>query len=158
MRNFNFQQFEPDGIAIRVFWTILGSVAAPIIGGLLNAAQHIPFSGAAVAILAVVGGTVGFLLSPTDRDHAQNQPMYTRTAADQKFNELVQPTDSDANNTDRETRIVDIMSFIVVILVVIGMVVGIMLPGIITGAILPVATTLWFILYMWMVVIDQKDN
>lgn len=138
--NFHFPHFEQDGSAVRVFCTLIGSVVAPIIGGLLNAASNIPFSGPAVAILVVVGGIAGFILSPTDRNHAQNRPMSTNPAADQK------------------TSIVEVMSFIVVVLTFIGMVVGIVLPGMITGAILPVATTLWFILYMWMVVIDQKGN
>lgn len=53
----------------------------------------------------------------------------------------------EAKDPARKTRIIEIMSFIVVMLVIIGMVVGIMFPGRITGAILPVATTLWFVLY-----------
>ncbi len=53
--------------------------------------------------------------------------------------------------------IVDVMSESVVIITIAGLVVGIFFPGTITGAILPVATTLWFILYSWIVVIDQKD-
>jgi hypothetical protein len=53
----------------------------------------------------------------------------------------------DAKDTDHHTSIVEVMSFIVVVLTLIGLVVGIIFPGRITGAILPGATTLWFILY-----------
>jgi hypothetical protein len=146
-------------IPVRVLWTILGTVAAAIISALLTAAAHIPFSGPGVAILAVVGGIASFFLSgPTDRDHAQNRPTGTWTEADQQFNELLLPSDLDAKYKARQTSIVEVMSFIVVGLTFLGMVVGITFQGRITGAILPVATTLWFALYMWMVVTDQKDN
>ncbi|MGH6848028.1 MAG: hypothetical protein ACREC0_11500 [Methylocella sp.] len=53
----------------------------------------------------------------------------------------------DGKDTAHQATIVEVASFIVVVLTFIGLVGGIAFPGRITGAILPVATTLWFILY-----------
>ncbi len=61
------------------------------------------------------------------------------------------PSSVSAKPGAKTRPVIELMSAIVIILTIVGIIVGAFFPGKITGAILPLALLLWFVLYKWMV-------
>lgn len=133
-------EFEPGPGSITSAY-ILGGIGA-LTGGVLGAAAL----GLQASVAGgVAGGILGWLLGSAFQSDKATNPIRFR------------PTSLDAKDMARvkSHTIVEIASAVIVILTIFGLVVGIMFPGKITGAIFPLALIMWFILYR---VMDQNNN
>ena len=135
-----FQDGGPDGTVIKGISTIGGAFTGLVIGGFLIHVINVVAGSANIieVIFMVLGGCIGFLVGDyTLGDHSQQRADHILVAG------------------SKTHVILEVISAIVALLTIIGLVVGIAFPGKITGALLPLALILWFILYR---VIEQKNN